>query len=165
MTIRTTRPCLTFAGRAAEAVDLYVSLLPNSRVIERTVSEGGPIPAGQLLHARFVLDGQEYTAFDGGPQFSFTTGFSLVATCDTQDDIDGLWDALVADGGAPGRCGWLTDRFGVSWQLVPSTLGRMLTDHEGGDTGAAMNAMLGMDKLDIAGLERAYRGAPAGTGA
>jgi len=164
MTIRSIRPCLTFAERAEEAIDFYVSLFENSRVIDKVRSEGGPVPKGQLLHATFVLDGQEYTAIDGGPSFNFTDGFSLVASCETQAEIDRLWGALTSAGGEPGRCGWLKDRFGVSWQVIPIQLGELLTNHEGGDTQAAMEAMLKMNKLDIAALERAYRGTPAGAG-
>jgi predicted 3-demethylubiquinone-9 3-methyltransferase (glyoxalase superfamily) len=151
-------PCLTFPERAEEAVNFYVSVFPNSRVtsLVRSVEEA-PIPEGSLLHASFELDGRAFTAFDGGPTFNFSEGMSLVATCQTQEEIDRLWSKL-SEGGEPGPCGWLKDRFGVSWQIVPSSLGEMLGNPRGGDTKAMMEALLKMGKLDSAALERAYRG-------
>ena len=152
------RPCLTFQDRAEEAVEFYVSLFPNSRVVSAVRSEGdGPIAKGKLLNATFELDGREFTAFDGGPSFTFTEGISLVATCRTQDEIDRLW-ANLSEGGEPGPCGWLKDRFGVSWQIVPAALGEMMSNPKGGDSAAVMDALLKMGKLDIATLERAYSG-------
>lgn len=150
--------CLTFDDRAEEAITFYVSLFKNSRVlsIERSASDG-PIPKGRVLHAEFELDGIRYTAFDGGDHFKFSEAFSLAVTCDTQEEIDRLWEALTANGGEGGSCGWLTDRYGVSWQIVPAVLGQMLTDPASGDSAKAMEAMLGMGKLDIAALEAAYR--------
>jgi predicted 3-demethylubiquinone-9 3-methyltransferase (glyoxalase superfamily) len=109
-----------------------------------------------VLHASFVLDGQEYTAFDGGPSFSFTEGFSFVATCETQEQIDEVW-ARLADGGSEGPCGWLQDRWGVSWQVVPSALGQMMSDPKSGNPAKVMEALLKMRKLDLATLQRAYR--------
>ena len=152
------RPCLTFQDRAEEAVEFYVSLFPNSRVVSAVRSESdGPIAKGKLLNATFELDGREFTAFDGGPTFTFTEGISLVATCQTQDEIDRLW-ANLSEGGEPGPCGWLKDRFGVSWQIVPAALGEMMSNPKGGDSAAVMDALLKMGKLDIATLERAYSG-------
>ena len=151
-------PCLTFPERAEEAVNFYVSVFPNSRVVSVVRSEGhAPIPSGALLHATFELDGREFTAFDGGPTFSFSEGMSLVATCQTQEEIDRLWSKL-SEGGEPGPCGWLKDRFGVSWQIVPAALGEMMSNPKGGDTNAMMEALLKMGKLDLAELERAYNG-------
>jgi predicted 3-demethylubiquinone-9 3-methyltransferase (glyoxalase superfamily) len=157
-TKQTVRPCLTFPARAEEAINFYVSLFPNSKVTSMLRSNGsnGPLPEGALLHAAFELDGQEYTAFDGGPSFAFSEAFSLVATCDTQDQLDELWSGL-SEGGAEGRCGWLVDRFGVSWQVVPAALGRMMGDPVSGNPGKLMEALLKMNKLDIATLEHAYR--------
>ena len=154
------RPCLTFSDHCEEAVNFYVSIFPNSKVLSlvRSEQEIGPIKKGQVLNATFQLDGREYMAFDGGPTFRFTEGFSLVVTCDTQDEIDRYWSKLTAGGGEEGPCGWLKDRFGVSWQIVPAVLGRLLTDAKNGNAVAATQAMLGMKKLDIAQLERAYRG-------
>jgi len=151
------RPCLTFKEGTEKAVNFYVSLIKNSKVTEMMRSEGGPIPKGSVLHATFTLDGQEYTAFDGGPSFSFTEAFSFVATCDTQQEIDNIWNELTQDGGEPGPCGWLKDRFGVSWQVVPAVLGKMMSDPKSGNPAKMMEALLKMGKLDIATLERAYR--------
>lgn len=150
------RPCLTFEDRAEEAVNLYVSLFANSRVVSLVRSDGsGPIPAGKLLHASFELDGREYTAFDGGPAFSFSEGISLVATCNTQEELDEVWARLAA-GGEEGPCGWLKDRFGVSWQVVPAALGEMMSDPKSGNSAAVMQALLKMGKIDIATLRKAY---------
>lgn len=156
--------CLTFDGRAEEAIRYYVSLFKDSRIlsIERSQTDG-PIPKGQVLHAEFELDGARYTAFDGGEHFKFSDAFSFAVTCDTQEEIDRLWDALTARGGEGGSCGWLTDPYGVSWQIIPAALGQMLTDPSSGDSGRAMEAMLRMGKLDIAALEAAYYGERAET--
>jgi predicted 3-demethylubiquinone-9 3-methyltransferase (glyoxalase superfamily) len=158
----TVRPCLTFKDRAEEAVKFYVSIFPNSKITEltRVETDGGPIARGKLLAAVFELDGREFRAFDGGETFSFSDGISLDVTCKTQEEVDRYWSALTADGGEEGPCGWLKDRFGVSWQVVPEQLGRMLTDPKSGNAEACMNAMLKMKKIDIAKLERAYRGTP-----
>jgi predicted 3-demethylubiquinone-9 3-methyltransferase (glyoxalase superfamily) len=147
---------LTFKDRAEEAVNFYVSLFPNSKVLSLLRSEGnGPLPEGSVLHASFQLDGQEYTAFNGGPSFSFTEAFSLVATCETQEEIDETWSRL-SEGGEEGPCGWLKDRFGVSWQVVPTALGQMMGDPAHGNPAKVMEALLKMRKLDIATLKRAY---------
>lgn len=153
------RPCIVFNDRCEEAIKLYVSLFPNSKVLNLVRSEtDAPIAKGKVLNAVFQLDGREYTSFDGGPSFSFTEGFSFMVSCDTQAEIDNYWSKLTADGGEEGPCGWLKDRFGLSWQIIPSALGQMLTDSKSGDSAAAMQAMLKMKKLDIAQLQRAYRG-------
>jgi predicted 3-demethylubiquinone-9 3-methyltransferase (glyoxalase superfamily) len=156
------RPCITFKDRAEEAVNLYVSIFPNSKITElsRVETGGGPIPKGKLLSAIFELDGREFRAFDGGEAFSFSEGISLDVTCSTQEEVDRYWNALTANGGEEGPCGWLKDRFGVSWQIVPEQLGQMLSDPKSGNAQAAMNAMLKMKKIDIAELEKAYRGSP-----
>jgi predicted 3-demethylubiquinone-9 3-methyltransferase (glyoxalase superfamily) len=156
--MQSVRPCLVFSARAEEAVNLYVSLFGNSKVLSMMKSDGnGPISDGRLLHAVFTIDGREYTAFDGGPTFTFAEGVSLVATCDTQEEIDHLWSRLTENGGEPGRCGWLKDPFGMSWQIIPSALGEMMSDPDHGDSAKVMEAMLKMDKLDIATLRQAYR--------
>jgi len=154
------RPCLTFVDRAEEAVKLYVSIFPNSKItnITRVENDGGPIPKGKLLSAIFELDGREFRAFDGGASFTFSEGISLDVTCKTQAEVDKYWNALTANGGEEGPCGWLKDRFGVSWQIVPVQLGQMLSDSKSGNSEAAMQAMLKMKKIDIAELEQAYRG-------
>ena len=152
------RPCLVFKDRADEAINLYVSLFKNSRVVEMVRGEAnGPIPEGQVLSAIFELDGREFRAFDGGPSFSFSEGMSIDVTCDTQGEIDRIWEALTANGGEEGSCGWLKDPYGVSWQLVPAVLGKLLSDSTHGNTTKAMEAMLKMRKLDIEFLEQAYR--------
>ncbi len=156
------RPCLTFKDRAEEAVKLYVSIFPNSKITEmsKVEAEGGPIRKGKLLSAIFELDGREFRAFDGGETFSFSEGISIDVTCKTQAEVDRYWNALTANGGEEGPCGWLKDRFGVSWQIVPEQLGQMLSDPKSGNSQACMNAMLKMKKLDIAALEKAYKGSP-----
>jgi predicted 3-demethylubiquinone-9 3-methyltransferase (glyoxalase superfamily) len=155
--VQSVRPCLTFKEGAEEAVNFYVSLFPNSKVLSLMRAEGiGTIPDGSLLHATFELDGQEYTAFDGGPSFSFTEAFSFVATCKTQEEIDETWSRL-SEGGEEGPCGWLKDRFGISWQVVPAALSEMLSDPKSGNPAKMMEALLKMRKLDIATLQQAYR--------
>jgi predicted 3-demethylubiquinone-9 3-methyltransferase (glyoxalase superfamily) len=149
---------LTFRDGTEEAINFYVSLFPNSKVVSLLRAEqNGPIPQGSVLHASFVLDGQEYTAFDGGTTFAFTEAFSFVATCETQKELDETWARLTSDGGEEGPCGWLKDRFGVSWQVVPSSLGTMMSNTESGNPAKTMEALLKMRKLDIGALERAYR--------
>jgi len=148
---------LTFKEGAEAAINFYVSLFPNSKVVSLLRSDGnGPLPEGSVWHASFLLDGQEYTAFDGGPSFTFTEAFSFVATCETQQELDETW-ARLSEGGEEGPCGWLKDRFGVSWQVVPASLGRMMSDPSSGNPARMMEALLKMRKLDIATLERAYR--------
>ena len=156
------RPCLTFKDRAEDAVKLYVSIFPNSKItnLTRAEADGGPIRKGNVLSAIFELDGREFRAFDGGETFSFNEGISLDVTCKTQEEVDRYWKALTANGGEEGPCGWLKDPFGVSWQIVPEQLGQMLSDPKSGNAEACMNAMLKMKKLDIATLEKAYRGTP-----
>ena len=154
--VQSVRPSLTFEKGTEDAVNFYVSLFPNSKVLSLLRSQGGAVPEGNVLHASFVLDGQEYTAFDGGPSFKFTEAFSFVATCETQKELDEIWARLTADGGEEGPCGWLKDRFGVSWQVVPASLGTMMSDPKSGNPAKVMEALLKMRKLDIATLERAY---------
>jgi predicted 3-demethylubiquinone-9 3-methyltransferase (glyoxalase superfamily) len=153
------RPCLTFSDRAEEAVNFYVSVFRNSRVLSMTRSDGnGPIPEGKLLNATFELDGREYTAFDGGPSFTFTEGISLMVTCDSQEELDLMWSRLSKDG-EEGPCGWLKDQFGVSWQVIPAALGQMLGDSASGNSERVMEELLKMHKIDVATLEHAYRSA------
>jgi predicted 3-demethylubiquinone-9 3-methyltransferase (glyoxalase superfamily) len=159
LTAQSIRPCLTFKDRAEEALNFYVSIFPDSEVLDVVRASGhAMIPDGKLLHSTFRLGGQEYTAFDGGESFAFSEAFSLVVTCETQQELDRVWERLC-EGGQPGPCGWLTDRFGLSWQVVPAALGEMMGNPAGGDTGAVMEALLKMGKLDIATLRRAYASA------
>jgi len=156
------KPCIVYADNAEEAINFYVSLFPNSRVlsIQRAEADNGPVKKGQVLGATFELDGREYLTFDGGPTFTFTEGFSLMVTCKDQAEVDKYWNAFTANGGEEGPCGWCKDRFGLSWQIVPEVLTKMLGDSQHGDSQAALVAMLKMKKLDIAALERAYKGTP-----
>ena len=154
------RPCIVFVDRAEEAINFYVSLFPNSKVLSITRSDAdGPVAKGKVLGATFELDGREYLAFDGGPTFNFSEGISLMVTCKTQEEVDRYWSRLTENGGEEGPCGWLKDRFGLSWQIVPEALTQMLSDSKSGNSHAAMQAMLKMKKLDISGLQRAYRSA------
>src|SRR5215471_8111094 len=150
----TVRTSITFKDGAEEAVNFYVSLIPNSKVtsIARVDHEGGPIPKGKLLNVTFTLDGREYMAFDGGESFTFTEGTSLFVNCKSQAEVDKYWNAIIGNGGEEGPCGWLKDRWGLSWQIIPEQLGQMLGDRAHGDAEAAMNAMLRMKKLDVATL-------------
>jgi len=153
-----TSTCLWFDGQAKDAAEFYVGLFPNSRITEvTTYLEGAPRPAGSVLTVRFTLDGTEYLALDGGPEFRFTPAMSIVAYCDTQEEVDRLWGAL-GHRGQPGQCGWLTDRFGVSWQVVPRTLIGMVGAADRKAAQRAFTAMMEMMKLDIAALRRAFAG-------
>lgn len=149
-----------FKERGEEAVNFYVSLFKNSKVINitRMEADGTPIPKGALLNATFELDGVRFMATDGGPHFSFTEGMSLYINCDTQEEIDYFWEKLTTDGGAESMCGWARDKFGVSWQIVPPILGELLQDKDREKAGRVMNAMLQMKKIDIAKLREAYEG-------
>lgn len=149
-------PCLAFNDQAEEAITFYVSLFAHSRILSIVRSDGdGPHPQGKVLYAEFELNGQRFTAMDGGPAFQFAPGFSLVATCETQEELDAVWAALSA-GGQEGPCGWLTDRFGVAWQVVPAALGEMMGDAASGSPQQGLEALLTMTNIDIATLERAY---------
>ncbi len=158
------KPCITFKEKAEEAIKLYTSTFPNSKVISITRAEkdNGPVHKGQVLGIEFILDGREYLAFDGGESFSFSEGTSLMVLCKTQEEVDRYWTALTKNGGEEGPCGWLKDPYGFSWQIVPERLTQMLSDPKSGSSDAAMGAMLKMKKLDIAELEKAYRGARVG---
>jgi predicted 3-demethylubiquinone-9 3-methyltransferase (glyoxalase superfamily) len=147
---------LWFDHEAEEAASLYVSVFPNSRItgVQR-YQEGAPLPAGTAMTVSFVLDGVEFEALNGGPAFPFTEAISLFVRAETQPEIDELWDKLTADGGEPGRCGWLKDRFGLSWQVVPPALGELLGDPDPAAAGRVLQAMLGMSKIDIAQLRAA----------
>ena len=152
---------LTYDNQAEEAVNLYTSAFRNSRITDVSrYSESSPVTPGAVMSIQFELEGKEFIALNGGPSFRFAQGISLFASCETQDEIDELWDKLTADGGEPGPCGWLTDRFGVSWQVAPRILSDLLTDADPEKAGRAMQAMLGMSKLDIAELRRAFDGQP-----
>lgn len=149
------RTCLWFDGKGEEAARFYVSLLPGSAI------EGvhRPAPDGPALAVEFSLAGAPYTILNGGPQFTHTPAASISVSTGDQETTDRLWAALTADGGQESRCGWLVDRFGVSWQIVPEALGRLLSDGDREAAGRARAAMMQMRKLDVAALEAAFRGA------
>jgi predicted 3-demethylubiquinone-9 3-methyltransferase (glyoxalase superfamily) len=142
-------PFLWFNGRIEEALDLYTSTFRNSRVLNKQTA-----PNGEVQSATFELEGQQLIAFNGGPAIEFNAGVSLYVNCETQAEVDALWAKLV-DGGKETQCGWLQDRFGLSWQIIPSILPKLLGDPDREKAGRAMNAMLKMKKIDIAELERA----------
>jgi len=147
---------LTFNDQAEEAVNLYTSVLPNSKILSVSrYGEGGPGLKGSVMTASFELDGQEFMALNGGPSFTFAQGISLFVNCETQEEIDDLWEKL-SEGGEKGPCGWLTDKFGVSWQIIPPILGEMLNNKDAEKSKRVMNAMLQMSKIDINGLKQAY---------
>lgn len=151
-------PCLWFDGNAQEAVDFYVSVFRNARIVDTLLhNEASPGPVGKLLAVQFELDGEAFLALNGGPEFAFTPAISMFVECDDQAEIDHYWDKLL-DGGQAMACGWLTDRFGVTWQITPRRLLGMLQDADPAKANRTMAKMREMIKLDIAALERAYRG-------
>ena len=150
---------LTYDGQAEEAMNLYTSVIPNSRITTtRYYGEAGPGEAGSLMTGTFELDGQEFMALNGGPQFPFTEAISLLVNCENQQEVDELWAKLIADGGQESQCGWLKDKFGVSWQIIPKQLGEMIGDKDPAKAKRAVDAMLKMKKIDIKALERARDG-------
>ena len=148
----TITPFLWFDTQAEEAMNFYASIFGRSKVISINRAQG------KVMTVRFELEGQEFMALNAGPLFKFNEAVSFFVGCETQQEIDELWAKLTADGGAPSRCGWLKDKFGLSWQIVPNGLGRMLSDKDAGKSTRVMNVMLGMDKLDLKRLEQAYNG-------
>ena len=152
------KPFLWFDDKAEEAVNFYVSVFKNSKVVSMNrYGEAGPGPKGTVMSATFQLDGQEFLALNGGPQFSFTPAISFFVNCETQQEVDELWEKLSA-GGKEERCGWLKDKYGLSWQIIPSALGKMLQDKDREKASRVMKAMLQMSKIEIEGLKRAYDG-------
>ena len=149
-------PFLWFDDKAEEAMNFYVSIFNNSKRgrISR-YGEAGPGPKGTVMVATFQLEGQEFIALNGGPHFKFTEAISLVVNCETQDEVDAFWEKL-SEGGAKGQCGWLKDKYGLSWQIVPTVLGELMSDPDPEKSKRVMNAMLQMKKLDISSLKRAY---------
>ncbi|MEP7050035.1 MAG: VOC family protein [Pseudomonadota bacterium] len=150
---------LTYDTQAEEAAKLYTSLFDGTIKETMRYPAGGPKPEGSVLSITFELLGQTYIALNGGPSFTFGQGFSLMVQVETQAEIDRLWNALTANGGKPVQCGWLVDQFGVSWQIVPKQLGTMLCDKDRAKSGRAMQAMMGMQKLELAKLQAAFNGA------
>jgi predicted 3-demethylubiquinone-9 3-methyltransferase (glyoxalase superfamily) len=152
-------PCLWFDGNAEQAVSFYTSIFKNSKVVSVTrCGEAGPWPKGTVLVMYFQLEGLDFIALNGGPQFKFSEAISLQIFCDTQDEVDYFWSKL-SEGGEEGPCGWLKDKFGLSWQVVPSRLSEMLRDPNSKKVERVTAAFLQMKKFDLAALDRAYHGA------
>jgi len=152
-------PFLWFDDDAEEAIRFYAALFPDSKLLaESRWGPGGPVPAGKLMFARVRLAGQEFMVLNAGPMHPHTEAFSMFVNCESQAEVDDLWTRLTADGGEPGQCGWLKDRFGLSWQIVPSALSQMLGDKDPARAARVGRAMLSMGKLDIAALTAAYDG-------
>ena len=149
-------PFLWFDHQAEEAMNFYVSIFKNSKVGRVTrYGEAAPGPRGTVMSATFQLDGQDFFALNGGPHFTFSPAVSFFVNCETQQEVDELWEKLSA-GGKKERCGWLKDKYGLSWQIIPSALGKMLGDQDAQKAKKVMQAMLQMDKIDIKGLQQAY---------
>jgi len=149
-------PFLWFDDKAEEAARFYTSIFKNSKILSVSrYGDAGPGPKGAVMTATFELEGQQFIALNGGPQFKFTEAISFLVNCESQAEVDELW-ARLSEGGQPGPCGWLKDRFGLSWQIFPTALGKMLQDKDPAKSQRVMKAMLQMSKIDIAGLQRAY---------
>lgn len=155
-TMKTISTCLAFNDQAEEAVNFYIALFPNSRILDATPSiEGAPAPAGRPMAISFELNGREYLALNGGSYFTFSEGMSLLVVCETQQEIDEYW-AKLSEGGQTGPCGWLKDKFGVSWQVAPHQLDEMLLDKDTTRAKRVFEAMCKMSKIDLGELQRAY---------
>ena len=156
--MRTIIPCLWFDAQGEEAATFYTSVFPNSRITEiQRYGEAGPGPVGSVMTVTFELAGQKFLALNGGPQFTFSEAISFQVICESQDEVDRYWDELSA-GGEEGPCGWLKDRFRLSWQVVPAVLPELLADPDQDKAQRVMKAMLGMNKIDVAELQRAADG-------
>ncbi len=148
-------PFLWFNGQAEEAANFYISIFKNSKIVSvNRYGEAGPGPKGSVMSVTFQLEGQQFMALNAGPQFSFTPTISFYVNCQTQEEVDDLWERLSASG-EKGRCGWLKDKFGLSWQIIPAALGELLGNKDPEKSKRAMQAMLQMDKIDIAKLQQA----------
>lgn len=156
--MKTITPCLWFDGNAKEAVQFYTSVFKDGKILNTSYyGPGMHLPEGTILTITFEIMGQEYMALNAGPEFKFNSAISLMVPCDTQKEIDYYWDKLTADGGQEVQCGWLTDKFGLSWQIVPRIIAKHLNDNNQAKTNNVMKAVMGMVKLDIAEIEKAYR--------
>jgi len=157
-------PCLWFDGNAEEAAAFYTSLIPNSRItsVDRSPADTPSGPKGSVITVEFTLGGRTFIGLNGGPDFRFSEAISLSIDCDDQAEVDRYWGALLADGGEPSVCGWLKDRYGLSWQVVPRRLTEMTTSPDRVAAERAMHALLEMTKIDVAELERAFAGDPMG---
>ena len=149
-------PFLWFESQAEEAANFYTSIFKNSKIVSvARYGEAGPGPKGSVMTVAFNLDGQDFVALNGGPEFAFTPAISFLVSCKTQEEVDHFWEKLL-QGGKPSQCGWLKDKFGVSWQVVPAVLGELLGDKDAKKSKRVMEAMLQMVKLDIKKLKEAY---------
>ena len=149
-------PFLWFDGNAEEAADFYVSLFKGSKILNiARYGEAGPGPAGAVMVVNFQIEGQDFIALNGGPLFKFTEAISFVINCQTQEEVDHYWNKLTAGGGQESQCGWLKDKYGLSWQVTPTILGELLADKDQKKAQRVMQAMLQMKKIDIAALQRA----------
>jgi predicted 3-demethylubiquinone-9 3-methyltransferase (glyoxalase superfamily) len=149
-------PFLWFENQAEDAVNFYTSIFKNSRILTvNRYGEGGPAPKGSVMTIAFELEGQKFTALNGGPQFKFTEAISFVVNCETQDEVDHFWNRLT-EGGQEIQCGWLKDRYGLSWQIVPTALFKLLQDQDPARSARVMQALFQMKKLDIAALQKVY---------
>ena len=156
--MKTITPCLWFDDNAEEAVKFYTSVFKNGKILSTSYyGPGMHLPEGTVLTVTFEIMGQEFMALNGGPEFKFDEAISLMIPCDTQEEIDYYWDKLTAAGGQPVQCGWLKDKFGLSWQVVPRIIEKHLNDKDQAKTNRVMKAVMGMVKLDIAEIEKAYR--------
>ena len=152
-------PCLWFDDRIEEAVDFYTSVFKDGKILNISrYGDAGPLPKGKVLTAHFQILGQTFMALNGGPQFKFTEAVSFSVDCKDQAEVDYYWKALTADGGEESMCGWLKDKYGLSWQIVPEALPRLLSGADKEGANRAMQAMLQMRKIDVAGLQKAYAG-------
>ena len=152
-------PFLWFDGNAEEAANFYVSVFRRSRIVEMArYGEGGPGPSGSVMTVSFELEGQRFVGLNGGPHYKFSPAVSFYIDCATQGEVDELWDKLLAGGGEASRCGWLTDRFGVSWQVIPGILKELLQHRDPAVSARVMSSMMGMVKIDVQALEAAARG-------
>jgi predicted 3-demethylubiquinone-9 3-methyltransferase (glyoxalase superfamily) len=152
-------PFLWFDHQAEEAARYYTSVFRNSKVLNvARYPEGSPGPAGSVMTVEFQIEGQNYIALNGGPHFKFTEAVSFVVNCESQKEVDYYWDKLIAEGGKPSQCGWLKDKYGLSWQIVPTAMNALFTDKDKARAQRAMHAMLGMVKLDLGKLQHAANG-------
>ncbi len=154
-TLRKITPCLWFDDQSEEAATFYTGIFENSRILDVThYGTAGPRPEGMVMTVNFELDGQEFVALNGGPEFTFDEAISFQVNCDSQEEVDRFWSQL-SEGGQEGPCGWVKDKFGLSWQIVPTVMDKLIRDPDSDRAQRAMKAMLGMSKLDIAELQRA----------
>jgi predicted 3-demethylubiquinone-9 3-methyltransferase (glyoxalase superfamily) len=157
VTMQRITPCLWFDNQGEDAANYYVSLFDDAKILDVSrYGEGAPMPAGTALTVSFQLEGLEFTALNGGPAFTFNEAVSFQVSCESQDEVDRLWNTLTADGGEEGNCGWLKDKYGLSWQIVPRQLNELMRDPDPAKSARVTKAMLGMKKIDIQGLVDAY---------